>query len=78
MNTFKRFSEDKLPDKSEFFSSLKDKCISEEEYDRAINIWNVFKIKNLGEYYDLHLKLDALLLVDVFEKFIKTCFNYYE
>ena len=78
MNTFKRFSEDKLPDKSEFFSSLKDKCISEEEYDRAINIWNVFKIKNLGEYYDLHLKLDASLLVDVFEKFIKTCFNYYE
>ena len=43
-DSFKRFNEDKLPDKSELFSSLKDKCISKEEYDRAINIWNVFKI----------------------------------
>ena len=45
MDSFKRFNEDQLPDKCEFFSSLKDKCISKEEYDRAINIWNVFKIK---------------------------------
>ena len=56
MDSFKRFNEDKLPDKCEFFSSLKDKCISEEEYDRAINIWNVFKIKKLGEYHELYLK----------------------
>ena len=56
MNNFKRFDEDKLPDKSEFFSSFKGKCISKEEYDRAINVWNVFKIKTLGEYHDLHLK----------------------
>ena len=41
MDSFKRFSEDKLPDKSEFFSSLKNKCISKEEYDKAISIWSV-------------------------------------
>ena len=29
MDSFKRFDENKLPDKCEFFSSLKDKCISE-------------------------------------------------
>ena len=68
----------KLPDKYEFFSSLKDKCISKEEYDRAINIWNVFKIKTLGKYQDLYLKTDVLLLADVFEKFIKTCLEYYK
>ena len=61
-----------------FFSSLKDKCISEEEYDRAISIWNVFKIKISGEYHDLYLKTDVLLLADVFEKFIKTCLEYYK
>ena len=48
MDSFKRFDENKLPDKCEFFSSLTDKCIRKEEYDRAINIWNVFKIKTLG------------------------------
>ena len=76
MDRFKRFNEDKLPDKCEFFSSLKDKCISKEEYDGAINIWNVFKIKTLGKYHDLYLKTDVLLLAEVFEKFIKTCLEY--
>ena len=76
-DSFKKFNEDKLPDKSKFFSSLKGNCIIEEDYDRAIKVWNVFKIKTLGEYNDLYLKTDALLLPDVFEKFIKLCLDYY-
>ena len=78
MDSFKIFDENKLLDKSKFYSSLKDKCISEEEYGRAINVWNIFKIKTLGEYHDLHLKTDVLLLADVFEKFIKTCLEFHE
>ena len=31
----------------------------------------------MGEYYDLYLKIDVLLLCDVFQRFIKTCFEYY-
>ena len=38
MNSFEKFSEDKLPDKCEVFSSLKDKCISEKDYSRAIDV----------------------------------------
>ena len=77
MNSFKRFSEDELPDKSIFFSSLKDSGVNEKEHKKAVNVWKVFKIKNLVEYDDLYLKTGVLLLVDVFEKFIETCLNYY-
>ena len=76
MDSFKRFNEDKLPDKSRSFSSLRD-CICKEDYDRTIKVWNVFKIKKLGENHDLYLKTDVLLLSDVFEKFIKLCLDYY-
>ena len=67
MNSFKRFNKNKLPDKSKFFSSLKDSKINEKEYERVVNVWKVFKIKNLGEYHDLYLKTDVLFLVDVFD-----------
>ena len=77
VDSFKRFSEDKLPNRCNFFSSLKGKCFSRTDYDRAINIWDVFKIKTLGEYHDLYLKTDVLLLTDVFQKFISACLNYY-
>ena len=77
MNSFKKFSETELPPKSKFFSSLKDSGISDKDYEKAKNIWNTFKIKTLGEYHDLYLKTDVLLLADVFEKFINTCLSYY-
>ena len=77
MGSFKKFSEDKLPNKCEFFSSLKDKYVSEKDYSGTANVWNTFKIKTPGDYHGLYLKTDVLLLADVFEKFIKTCLNYY-
>ena len=77
LNSFKKFKENKLSDKSKFFSLSKDCDINEKEYQRAINVWKVFKIKNLGQYHDLYLRTDVLLLCDVFEKFIKTCLEYY-
>ena len=77
MDSFKNFSEGTYPDKCNFFSSLKDSGISEEEYQRANSVWNTFKLNTLGDYHDLYLKIDVLLLADMFEKFIKTCLNYY-
>ena len=69
MNSFKGFFDDKLPH-CVIYSSLKDKCVSEKNYLHAVNVWNAFKIKTMGDYHDLYLKTDFLLLADVFEKFI--------
>ena len=59
-----------------FFSSLKNCEITDEEYQRACDVWKVFEIKNLGEYHDLYLKID-ILLCDIFEKFISACLKDY-
>ena len=59
MDSFKNFSEDKLPDRCKVFSSLKGKCISEKDYLIASNIWNVFKINTMGDYHGLYLKTDV-------------------
>ena len=56
MDSFEKFFEDKLPDKCEFFSSLKERCISEKDYFKAINVSNVFKMNTVGDYHDLYLK----------------------
>ena len=52
MDSFEKFFENKC----EFFSSLKDKCISEKDYLKAVNVWNVFKMNTMGDYCDLYLK----------------------
>ena len=67
----------KLSDRYEIFSSLKDEFIIKKDYLKANNIWNVFKMNTMGDYHDLYLKTDVLLLADVFEKFISTCLDYY-
>ena len=77
MYSFKKFFEDKLPDRYKFFSSLKDECLSEKDYLKVNNIWNMFKMNTIGDYHDLYLKKDVLLLPKVFEKLISTCLDYY-
>ena len=77
VDRFDKFDWSCLPSKECFFSSLKGKGISDKEYNRACRVWNVFGMKTFGEYHDLYLKCDVLLLCDVFEKFIDSCLKYY-
>ena len=37
-----------------------------------------FKLKNLGEYHDLYVQSETLLLADVFENFRNKCIKMYE
>ena len=77
IDSFEKFKE-QLPSKEDFYSILNDKHIEDKDYQHAQNVWNTFNIKNMGEYHDLYLASDILLLADVFENFRKTCLIYYK
>ena len=69
MTSFDKFNEPKLPPIECFYSSLNDEIIQDKEYKHALNVWNTFNIKNLGDYHDFYLKTDVLLLTDIFENY---------
>ena len=73
MDCFEKFELTKLPTKDEFFSVHNDQHITNREHYHARKVWETFNLKNMGEYHDLYLKSDVLLLADVFESFRKTC-----
>ena len=73
-----RFNKEKLPNKSDFHSSLKMEDISEIDYRHALKVFNKFNIKNLGEYHDLDVQSDTMLLADVFESFKNLCIETYK
>ena len=78
MDSFEKFNQTELPTKDQFYSILNDQHITDDEYDHANKVWNTFMIKTMGEYHDLYLVSDVLLLTDVFENFRKTCMQYYK
>lgn len=77
IDSWDRYKEKKLPDQSKFYSTLTCQTVTDDDYKHALKVWNVFNISNLGEYTDLYLKSDVLLLCDIFEKFRNMSLNYY-
>ena len=78
MDSFEKFNQTELPTKNQFYSILNDQHITDDEHDHAKKVWKTFKIQTMGEYHDLHLGSDVLLLTDVFKNFRKTCMQYYK
>ena len=68
-----RFKETQLPLMKDFYNTLNQTDISKEDYEHAQKVWNTLNIKNLGEYHDLYVQSDTLLLTDIFENFRETC-----
>ena len=52
--------------------------IEDIDYRHGNNIFKIFKLNNLGEYHDLYVQSDTLLLADVFENFRNKCLEVYE
>ena len=77
-DTWERFSEISLPSKEDFYSNLNMEDISDIDYRHANNVFKVFKLENLGNYHDLYVQNDTLLLADVFNNFRDMCIKEYE
>ena len=78
MDIWERFNETSLPSKEAFYSNLNMENIDDIDYRHGNNVFKIFKLQNLGEYHDLYIQSDTLLLADVFENFRKTCLKVYE
>ena len=63
--------------KEKFYSNLNMEDIADADYMYAKRVCKDFEIKHLGEYHDLYLKSDTLLLPDAFENFRKMCLKIY-
>ena len=77
LSSMEKFSETSLPAKSEFFNELIGEPISDDDYIHAQAVWDAFSMRTFGDYHDLYLKTDVVLLADVFEFFRTTCLSFY-
>ena len=78
MDDWKKLNETSLPEKEDFYSCLNIEDITDADYAHAKRVCKDFEIKNLGEYHDLYVQSNTLLLADVFENFRNMCLKIYE
>jgi len=69
--------EQELPPPLAFRDSLRKTDVSEDDYAYAQRVWDEFGCRTLGDYADIYLKTDVLLLADVFETFRDNCLEHY-
>ena len=77
IDDWEKFNKKTLPEKEEFYISLNMEEVTDADYVHGKRVCKDFGIKNLGDYHELHLKSDILLLAYVFENFKKVCFKIY-
>ena len=78
MDSWEKFDETSLPDKEAFYSSLNMDDITDVDHRHAKRVFKSLNNKNLGDYHDLYVQSDTLLLADVFENFRNMCIKVYE
>ena len=78
MDCWERFDETSLPDKEAFYSSLNLEDITDVDHKHAKRVFKRLNNKNLGDYHELYVQSDTLLLANVFENFRNICVGIYE
>ena len=77
MDSWDKFEETSLPSIEKFYSNLNMSGVTDEDYEHACRVWREFRIRNMGEYHDLYLRTDVVLLANVFESFKRVCLENY-
>jgi hypothetical protein len=72
-----KMQETTLPPKECFYNDLINEHISDDAYHHAQNVWQHFNMTTMGDYHDLYLKTDVILLADVYENFRNVCLSAY-
>ena len=78
MDNWERFDKTSLTDKEAFYSSLNMEDIRDVVHMHAKKLFKKFNNKNLGDYHDLYVQSDPLLLANVFQNFRNKCIEIYE
>ena len=78
MDSWERFNEKSLPNKEAFYSTLNMEDITNVDHRHANNVFKNLSNKNLGDFHDLYVERETLLLADVFENFRNMCIKVYE
>ena len=78
MDSWQKFDETSLPDKEAFYSNLNMENFTDVDYRHGKTVCEYLIHKKLGDYHDLYVQSDTLLLADVFENFRNMCIKVYE
>ena len=78
MSSWDHFEKMQLPPIEAFYSKLNMSSISSDDYQHAQRVWKEFRIHNLGDYHDLYLRTDVVLLANVYETFREMCLEHYK
>ncbi|VVC46197.1 Ribonuclease H-like domain [Cinara cedri] len=76
-DNWEKLEENTSPRKEEFYSALTETDIGDADYEHGKAVWTHFDCRTLGEYSELYLEIDVMLLVDVFENVRDICMKTY-
>ena len=67
-----------FPSKDKFFNKLKDEAVKDADWEHGKEVFEKYCLsRTFGEYHDIYLRVDVLLLADFFEKYRKMCMANY-
>ena len=69
LDNYKKLNDKELPEKKHFYSSLTKSDISNKRYKHSCRMFKNFECSDLGEYSDMYLILDVILLAQIMEEF---------
>jgi len=77
VDSYERLDEIKLPSNEAFYSQLTRQHISDADYRHGQQVWSAFRCQTLGDYHNIYLRTDVLVLAAVFESFRSVSMQHY-